>query len=248
MQTMKAMPASAASMIASAAPRGGTEMNDGRAGLLHRLGHRGEDRDALDLLPASLGVRAAHDLGAVRLVAQAVVEPLARRADALNHDLGRLVDEDAHVGSFPLGPVSGRYALAEASATARRAASSMVGSAISVSDRCRPASADRVGVGAVEAHHDGRAELDPAHRLDDALGHLVDPGDAAEDVDEDGLDCRVGVDHLERVGHHVGVGTAADVQEVGRAPADLGHDVERRHGEPGAVGDDADVCRRARCS
>ena len=74
-----------------------------RAGLLHRFGHGGEDRDALDLLTAPLRVGAAHDLGAVRLVAQAVEEPLARRADALDHDLGRLVDEDAHVLSVLSG-------------------------------------------------------------------------------------------------------------------------------------------------
>src|ERR1700733_11555642 len=53
--------------------------------------------------------------------------------------------------------------------------------------------ATRVGVGAVEAHDDRGAELDPAHGLDDPLGHLVDPGDAAEDVDEDGLHRRIGV-------------------------------------------------------
>src|SRR6185437_577515 len=90
----------------------------------------------------ALGVGAGHDLRAVGLVAQAVEEPLARWADALDHDLGRLVDEDAHVRSSPW--VIRVQALA--SATARRAASSMVGSAIRVSDRwsassARPASA-----------------------------------------------------------------------------------------------------------
>jgi hypothetical protein len=29
--------------------------------------------------------------------------------------------------------------------------------------------------------------MSPGQGLEDALGHLVDPGDAAEDVDEDGL-------------------------------------------------------------
>ncbi len=70
-----------------------------RSGLLHRLGHRGVDGDALDFLAASLGIGAGHDLCAVRLVTEPVEQPLARRADALDHDLGRLVDEDAHVGS-----------------------------------------------------------------------------------------------------------------------------------------------------
>ena len=97
-----------------------------------------------------------------------------------------------------------------------------------------------LGVGAVEADHDRRAQLDPAERLDDALGHLLAAGDAAEDVDEDGLHVLVEVDHLERRGHHVGVGAAADVEEVGGAAADLVDDVERAHRQAGAVGDDAD--------
>ena len=50
----------------------------------------------------------------------------------------------------------------------------------------------------------------------------------------------VEVDHLERAGHHVGVGAAADVEEVGGRAADLVDDVERAHRQPGAVGDDAD--------
>src|SRR3984957_7840996 len=43
------------------------------------------------------------------------------------------------------------------------------------------------GVGAVQAHDDRRAQLDPPDGLDDALRHLVDPRDATEDVDENGL-------------------------------------------------------------
>ena len=46
-------------------------------------------------------------------------------------------------------------------------------------------------------------------------------------------------------GHHVGRGAAADVEEVGGAAADLVHDVERAHGQAGAVGDDADVAVEA---
>ncbi len=64
--------------------------------------------------------------------------------------------------------------------------------------------------------------------------------DAAEDVDEDALHALVEVDDLERTRHHVGIGAAADVEEVGGRAADLIDDVEGRHGEPGAVGDDAD--------
>jgi hypothetical protein len=43
---------------------------------------------------------------------------------------------------------------------------------------------------------------------------------------------RVGVDDLEGGGHHVGVGAAADVEEVGRRAAALVDHVERAHGQP----------------
>ena len=56
------------------------------------------------------------------------------------------------------------------------------------------------------------------------------------------IDRTVGVvvDDLEGAGHHVGVGAAADVEEVGRLAADLVDDVDGAHGQAGAVGDHAD--------
>ena len=75
-----------------------------------------------------------------------------------------------------------------------------------------------VGVGAVEADHDRRVDLHPLERLHDAVGDLFALGDATEDVDEDRPHVGVAVDHLERARHHVGVGAAADVEEVGRLP------------------------------
>ena len=69
-------------------------------------------------------------------------------------------------------------------------------------------------------------------RLDDALGDLVAAGDATEDVDEDRLHVLVEVDHLERRRHHVGVGAATDVEEVGGLAADLVDDVERAIASP----------------
>src|SRR5580704_2369599 len=102
-------------------------------GGLDRLGHRGEYRDALDLLAPPVGVGAGHHPGPVGPVAQPVVEALTGGADALDDHRGALVDEDAH--DRP-----------PARATARRAASSMVGSATSRSERwsariSRPATA-----------------------------------------------------------------------------------------------------------
>ena len=71
----------------------------------------------------------------------------------------------------------------------------------------------------------------PAERLDDAVGDLVAGGDPAEDVDEDAPHGGVGQDDVQPVGHHLGRGAAADVEEVGRLDAaelltGVGDDVE----------------------
>src|SRR4051812_19358011 len=78
-----------------------------------------------------------------------------------------------------------------------------------------------LGVVAVEADHERLADLlaalaEQGESLDDAVGDLVARGDAAEDVHEDRLHGRVAEHDLEAVGHHLGAGAAADVEEVGR--------------------------------
>ena len=62
----------------------------------------------------------------------------------------------------------------------------------------------------------GARDGHPVQGLHDPVGDLLAPGDATEDVDEDGPDLGVGVDDLEGVGHDLGVGAATDVEEVGR--------------------------------
>jgi hypothetical protein len=69
----------------------------------------------------------------------------------------------------------------------------------------------RFGVRPVQAEHDRGGDLDTVEGLQHAVGHLVDPGDPTEDVDEDGAHSRVRIDDLEGGGHHVGVGAATDV-------------------------------------
>ena len=92
---------------------------------------------------------------------------------------------------------------------------------------------------AVEADDErlGRLVAEDLQRALDAVGDLVARGDAAEDVDEDALDLRVVEDHVEAVGHHLGVGAAADVEEVGGLHAavrltGVGDDVEGAHDRP----------------
>src|SRR3712207_3459769 len=95
-----------------------------------------------------------------------------------------------------------------------------------------------LGVVAVEAHHERLGDLlaaltEQGERLDDAVGDLVAGGDAAEDVDEHRLDRRVAEHDLQAVGHHLGAGTAADVEEVGRLDAAV---ALARRSEEGRVG------------
>ena len=97
------------------------------------------------------------------------------------------------------------------------------------------------GVVAVEADDERFGQLDGFQGLDDAVGDRVAGGDAAEDVDEDGLHGRVGEDDGEAVGHDLGGGAAADVEEVGGAGAAAGDDVEGGHDQARAVADDADL-------
>src|SRR5207302_10466926 len=80
------------------------------------------------------------------------------------------------------------------------------------------------------AHHDRLGDAQLVARLDDAAGHLVAPGDAAEDVDEDAAHVGVLEDHVHGVAHLLGVGAAADVEEVVGVAAHLLDQVEGVHG------------------
>src|SRR3954468_19847688 len=92
----------------------------------------------------------------------------------------------------------------------------------------------------------GRLVTEQLQRMHDAVGDGVTGGDPAEDVDEHALHGRVGEDDLQAVGHDLGRGTAADVEEVGRAhPAELlprvRDDVQGAHDQAGALADDPDL-------
>src|SRR5580704_8941756 len=75
------------------------------------------------------------------------------------------------------------------------------------------------GFVAVEPDHDRAVHLlaatgQHADRGDDPVGHRVTGGDPAEDVHEHAAHARVGQHDLQAVGHHLGRGAAADVEEV----------------------------------
>src|ERR1700754_5147686 len=93
---------------------------------------------------------------------------------------------------------------------------------------------------------DPAALTEHADRRDDPVGHRVAGGDAAEHVHEHALHRRVGQHDLQAVGHDLGRGAAADVEEVGgpHAPellTGVGHHVQRGHDQASAVPDDADL-------
>src|SRR4051812_14261893 len=89
------------------------------------------------------------------------------------------------------------------------------------------------------------AALQQRERLHDPVRDGVAGGDAAEDVDEHAPDLGVAQDDLQPVGHHLGAGAAADVEEVGRLrrPGELRagvrDHVEGAHDQARAVPDDA---------
>src|SRR5215213_804659 len=92
----------------------------------------------------------------------------------------------------------------------------------------------------------GRLVAEVVQGRDDAVRHGVAGGDPAEDVDEDALDGRVAQDDVQPVGHHLGGGATADVEEVGRLDAaellaGVGDDVQGAHDQAGAVADDPDL-------
>ena len=125
--------------------------------------------------------------------------------------------------------------------TARSTASSSVPAVTMSSPASRRMSRRQLGVGAHDAHDERHAAGLLGARLDEATRDLVAAGDAAEDVDEDGLHGGVGEDEAHGLGDLVRAGAAADVEEVGRLAAGALDEVHRRHGQAGAVDHAADV-------
>ena len=217
MQKIVAIPAAAASMTASGAPPAGTKMQDVFAPVsrtasatVSKTGTRPVERG----LAALARRHAGDDPGAVLLHRPAVEVALAT-GDALDDQPRLGPDEDAHAAA----PRDAATALAAASSSEAAVANWASSSRTAASAAFVPDDPD-------DHRH---VALLAAPRLDQAAGDLVAAGDAAEDVDQDRVDLRVGQDDPHRRRDLVGPRPAADVEEVGRLAAGPLDEVHRRH-------------------
>src|SRR5690606_9024404 len=99
----------------------------------------------------------------------------------------------------------------------------------------------QVFVGALHAHDQRHIQVHGLAGGDDAIGDGVALHDPAEDVDQDAFDLRALEHDLEGLGHLLGRGATADVQEVGGLAAEQLDGVHGGHGQTGAVDQAADV-------
>ena len=89
-----------------------------------------------------------------------------------------------------------------------------------------------------EEHRHFRLELLPG--LDHAVGHHVGAREGAAEIDHQAFHAGIGQHQIERdLG--LGVGLAADLEEIRRPAAVMADHVHGRHGQPGAVRQHADI-------
>ena len=228
MQKMVAIPAAAASMIASGAPPAGTKMQVVFAPVWRTASATVSKTGTVPssaCWPPLPGRHAGHDPGAVGLHRPAVELALAT-GDALDQQPRVGPDDDAHAAA----PRDAATAFAAASSSELAVAKCACSSRTAASAALVPTIRTTIGT----------SRLLDGPRLDQAARDLVAAGDAAEDVDEDGVDLRVGQDDPHRGRDLVGPRPAADVEEVGRLAAGALDEVHRRHREAGAVDHAAD--------
>ena len=241
MATQRRMPASAASMMESAAKGGGTNTMlavapVSRDGVAHRVEHGQAEMGRAALA----GGHAADDLGAVgqHLLG---VEAADLAGDALDDDAG--VSSRRTLMMRPSGGCGGLAALPGGDHLVGG-----VGEAVGGDDGEAAGFEDAAALlhmRAGEAHHQRHLHLDLLQRLHDALGDPVAAVDAGEDVDQDGLDLLVREHEVEGLGDALGRGAAADVEEVRGLAAGMLDHVHGGHGQAGAVDDAADVAVEA---
>ena len=215
MATQSFTPASAASMIESAAKGGGTKTIEAVAPVFATASFMVSKTGTPCSVSAALaGGDAAHDVGAV-LQHFLGVEGADLAGDALHQDRRRTIEKDAHAfTTFRLTVLL--FFQAE---TARSAASaSVLARMMGRPERARILRPSSTWVPASRTMT-GTSDRVLLQRLDDAFGHPVAAVDAGEDVDQDRLDVLVHRHELEGLGHPLGRGAAADVEEVGRLAA-----------------------------
>ena len=226
---ISSMPASSASRIESAAKRGGTKIIAVLApGLRDRLVEGVEHRDPLDVLAALARSHAADDLGAVVAVAQRVERALAP-GDAGHAQLGVLVDQDAHPRCRQLdhlrrravhrrlGVHVGEIRLGQQLAAPRRRWSRRAGR------RTAPSGLIWSNASISPLATSSQRVMPPKMLNSTALTLGSDRITSTALVIASAFEPPPGV------------------EEVGGLAAGLGDDVERRHHQPGAVAEDADV-------
>ena len=171
MQTTSGMPASAASMMASAANGGGTKITVALAPVAFTASRDGVEHGALEMLCAALAGRdAADDVGAVgdRLLR---VEGAFLAGEALNDQACVFVDQYAHCAPPARATTFSRGVL--------HAVGDGEVQAGFVQDLLA-----QFDVGAFHADHDRNFDVQIARRGDHAGGERVAAQDAAENIDE----------------------------------------------------------------
>src|SRR5882724_4123360 len=220
MQTTSGMPASVASMMASAAAGGGTKMSAQSAPVaLTASSTVFQTAKPSWVVPPLPGVTPPTTCVPYSLqrsawkVPSLPVIPCTRTFVALSTMMlmlaGRLRELDRLLG--PLAHVVGHH---EGQARFREHLLALL------------------DIGAFGAQHHGELQAQLLHGGDDALGEAIDAQDAPEDVDEDGLDGRIGGEDAEGILDLLRRGAASHVEEVGGLPARKLDDVHGRHGEP----------------
>src|SRR5262245_35176985 len=229
MQIASAMPASAASRIASAAPGGGTKITEASAPVsttaLRTVSKSGMPSASPPPLPGATPATTCVPYSRESRAWKTPIRPMpwTSRRVSLPQRIATLGPPAAGRGDDPLPGLAQRVRRRD------------------VELRLREDAAALPGVRALEPHDQRHLDRELLGRGDDSLGDQVAAHDAPEDVDEDRAHVRIAQDQLERLLHLLLVGAAAGVEEVRRAPAAVLDHVERRHREARAVHHAADV-------
>ena len=190
-----------------------------------RFSRASKHRNAFDLLATLCRVDAGDYLRAIVAVAK-TVETCLSTSQAVD-------DQSRSVSSTKM--LISRYLPA---ATALRAASIMLGEVITMSDSTvRSISRALLGICPIEADDHRDLYVHARQRGDDPVSDVFPTRYPTKNVDENGADARVRVDDFQGVGHDLRARTAAYVQEIGGASADLVDDIASAHCQAGAIGD-----------